>query len=415
MRAVLLLLLIAALPGRAQLSPRETVERLDSLIRAGTALEARALCTGQALRLVPLLIETQRKISAYLDTARSVDTVLEEKRRGDWTALRVRSRVVFTRPLMGLNGLTSLQAVHLYREAGVWKVADLEELANEKSALTPRQGFPAGVDTAASLLPVSRRVPERRGATRLRMRVFLRGGDSLPALPASAGQTPLDRGLDWARVETRRAPLPDTLAKKSKAPSVYLASTADLDLTDPLLKAKAAALKKGSRHDLETTRRIYAFVSKSFDYKLGASLFSNSREALRGMKGDCSEAAVLTAALLRAAKIPSRVVMGFATIDKGVFIGHAWAEAWLGSEWIGIDAALHEFPAGPGRVALVQLPGDKPMQPIATNLMMRTLANLDIEITEAWTDGEKVPLKEQRGSDKEVREFLDKVMKGMSE
>jgi hypothetical protein len=333
----------------------------------------------------------------------------------------MRSVAVFVRPLMGMESMSSLQAVHLYRDAGVWKVADLEELASETSALVPRQGVPPGAtrepDTGSkgSLLPISGHVPVKPGATRFRLRLSLRGGDSLPELPSSTRQRVLERGPDWAQIETRRPPPPDSLKRHPDVSALYLTSTPDLDLSDPLLKARAAALKSGSRHDLETARRIYGFVAASFDYKLGATLFGTSREALRGMRGDCSEAAMLTAALLRATGIPSRVVLGFATLDRGVFIGHAWAEAWLGGEWIGVDPALREFPAGAARVGLLSLSGEKRMQPIATNLMMRTLANLDIEITEAWAGGEKLELMEQSGGDKDVREFLDKVLKGMGE
>ncbi|MCD6023509.1 MAG: Transglutaminase-like superfamily protein [Fibrobacteria bacterium] len=398
-----------------EIGPRETLVRFDSLLQVGAAAEARALCTGQALRLLPLLIETQEKLAAFMDTAKSSDTVLEEKARGDWTALKVRSVAVFTRPLMGLNSLTSIQAVHLFRDEGplgkIWKVADFEELASEKTALVLRQGVPSADGARASFLPISRRVPVKPGATRLRLRLSLRGGDSLPgALPGV-----VERGASWALVETRRASLPDSLKKSPGAPAVYLASTPDLDLTDPLLRAKAAALKKGAPHAVETTRRIYGFVATSFQYKLGATLFGTSREALRGLKGDCSEAAVLTAALLRAAGIPSRVTLGFATLDRGVFIGHAWAEAWIGGAWVGVDPALRQFPAGADRVALLRLSGEKRLQPLATNLMMRTLANLEIEITEAWIGEEKLELRTQSGADKEVRAFLDEVLKGMSE
>jgi hypothetical protein len=231
----------------------------------------------------------------------------------------------------------------------------------------------------------------------------------------TAGQTLLDRGPDWALVETRCAPLPDSVNKFPEPAAAYRASTPDLDLGDSRLRTKARTLRLGSHSDVETARRIYAFVAASFDYKLGASLFGTSREALRSLKGDCSEAAVLTAGLLRAAGIPSRVMMGFATLDRGVFIGHAWVEAWLGGAWIGIDPALRQFPAGAGRVALTALDGARPLQPIATNLMMRTLANLDIEMTGAWDASGPIPLKEQDGTDQDVRSFLDQVLKGMSE
>ena len=414
-----------AAPATVPLTPRETVSLVDSLLRAGSGEKARPYCTSQALRLLPLLIETQQRFAEFLDTTRSFDTILEEKSRGEWTAIKMRSVAVFKRPLMGMDKMTSLQAVHLYREEGVWKIADFEELPNEGAALVLRQGSlpSSGTPTkadgrATDFLPVSPRAPVKavKGeATRYQLRLSMRSGDSLPALLPSAGQRTLERGPKsvWTLVETRLPPLPDSLKKSAAVSPLYLASTPDLDLKDPLLKARAAALKNGSPHAVETARRTYAFVAASFDYKLGASLFGTSREALRALKGDCSEAAVLTAALLRANGIPSRVVMGYATLDRGVFIGHAWAEAWIGGEWIGIDPALKQFPAGAGRLALIRLTGVERMQAIATNLMVWTLANLEIEIVEAWAGNEKLELKEQRDTDKDVRAFLDQVLKGM--
>jgi hypothetical protein len=432
-RAVLLLLLALggfagsrataahAAPSKASaapLAPRETIARLDSLVHAGDTAGARALCTGQALRLLPFLIAAEARLAPFIDTARSRDTVLAEARRGAWAAVKMRAETVFLRPVMGLSSLVSLQAVHLYRDGDVWKVADLEELTDAKAPLVVRSGVPSG-DSAGSMLPVSRLVPARHGVDRLRLEVALHGGDSLPPLPRGASQTVLRRGRDRATLETRRLPLPDSSpAAARRAPSpgaAYLASNKYLDLSDPALRARAEALKRGSPHAVETTRRIHAFVSGGFKYKLGASLFSDSRTALRDMRGDCSEAAVLTAALLRAAGIPSRVAMGYASLGKGVFIGHAWTEAYLGGAWIGVDAALREFPAGAERVAFLHLSGARDMQTDATNLMMRMLANLDIQITGATLAGSPVPLREQAGNEKEVRAFLDEVLKGIGQ
>ena len=408
--------------SHAALSPRETIERVDSLIRAGSGEQARALFTGQALRLLPMLIQTEKNFARYLDKARSHDTILAETQQGDWTALKIYSVSVFMKPMVGMDSLASYQAVHLYREGGnggIWKVADFEELPGNNAPLVLRQGTPSGVaDAKASLLPTSRYVPVKNGATRLRLRLSLRGGDTLPVLTGSAGQMLIERGgtqgPTWVLVDTRRAPLPDSVKKYPGVSTVYLASTPDLDLTDPLLQARAATLKSGSPHAVATARRTYDYVATHFNYKLGAALFGTSREALRSLKGDCSEAAMLTAALLRANGIPSRVVMGFATLDRGVFIGHAWAEAWLGGAWIGVDPALRQFPAGAGRIALIQLTGEQRMQPIATNLMVSTLANLDIEITHAWAGDERLALVEQSGTEKDITEFLNKVMEGMA-
>jgi transglutaminase-like putative cysteine protease len=60
-------------------------------------------------------------------------------------------------------------------------------------------------------------------------------------------------------------------------------------------------------------------------------------------EGDCTEHAVLLAALVRARKIPARVVLGIALLEgpKAVLaVGHAWVEWHDGKQWLLADAAL---------------------------------------------------------------------------
>ncbi len=415
----------------ADASPRRVVERFDSLMQAGAEesfAAARALTAGTARRLFPLLVAAQTRLSPFVDTARSRDTILREERRGDWVVLEIRSETVFRKPFLGMERMSSLQAVHLHRSASGWRIADFEELAEgeNRARVAPRTGHPAGDSTGhgraegraggTALLPVSPRAPGKEATarvTRLRLRVALRGGDSLVLPPPTPGQRVLRRGTSWAEIETR---LPS--AKRGAATSwhdslaPYRASTPELDLTDKMLRTLAAKLRKDAADDAEVARRIRRHVSENFEYRLGATLFATSREALRDRKGDCSEAAVLVAALLRAAGVPARVALGYATLGRGVWIGHAWAEAFIGGEWIGVDAALREFPAGANRVALLTLSGERPMKPEATNLMIRTLSNLDIEILGAWAGDSALPLVEHPDAAAEAREFWDKVLEG---
>lgn len=426
-------------------TPRAAAERFDSLMQvaaeggdgaAGAREAARALTTGSARRLFPLLAETHARVAPFLDTAATRDTILDEAAAGPRAALKVRADVVFRRPFLGLDRMTSVQAIHLVnvgagKRAGAdWRLDDFEELSGDDAPLVVRTGAVAPPDSgagteSAAWLPVSPRAPslaDRSRVTRLRVRVSARGGDALPAPPQTPGQRIVagepppspssSYDLEIVRVgfidSLSLPPWDDTLA-------VYRESTEDLDLTDKMLRTRAARLKQGSPHDVETARRIWRFVAEGFDYRLGATLFADSREALRSMKGDCSEAAVLTAALLRAAGIPSRVMMGYATLGRGVWIGHAWTEAHLGGGWVGMDAALRAFPAGADRVALLALSGATPMKAAATNLMTRTLGDLTIDITGAWADGDSIPLVEHPDAADEAAWFWDSVLEGMGE
>ena len=93
----------------------------------------------------------------------------------------------------------------------------------------------------------------------------------------------------------------------------------------------------------QAAARIEQFVgryitSKNFDIGYGSAA-----EILQTRTGDCSEHAVLSASMLRAVGIPARVVVGYVYVDEfegneHVFGGHAWTEAYLAGQWIGLDA-----------------------------------------------------------------------------
>jgi hypothetical protein len=78
--------------------------------------------------------------------------------------------------------------------------------------------------------------------------------------------------------------------------------------------------------------------------------------------GDCTEAAVLLAALGRAVRIPTRVVSGlvYSRDDYhglgNVFVPHSWVLAYVDGEWRSFDAALDHFDST--HIALIIGDGD---------------------------------------------------------
>jgi len=101
----------------------------------------------------------------------------------------------------------------------------------------------------------------------------------------------------------------------------------------------------------EAARRIESFVARYIDNKSLSVGYASAVEVVESRQGDCSEFAVLTAALCRAVGIPAQVVVGVAYVKEfgGLqgFGGHAWAQAYIGADeqgqggkWIGLDAAF---------------------------------------------------------------------------
>jgi hypothetical protein len=101
----------------------------------------------------------------------------------------------------------------------------------------------------------------------------------------------------------------------------------------------------------EAARRIESFVARYIDDRSLSVGYASAAEVLESRQGDCSEFAVLTAALCRAVGIPAQVVVGIAYVRAfgGIegFGGHAWTRAYVGGDkegrggrWIGLDASF---------------------------------------------------------------------------
>lgn len=165
---------------------------------------------------------------------------------------------------------------------------------------------------------------------------------------------PVAPGTDLPRAEHRRA-------------------TPALNSDDPKVKALAAEAIKGlpadapTRDKAEAMRKFVRGYVRTKDLSVGLATAS---EVARTRQGDCTEHAVLLAAMLRCAGIPSRTVSGLIYADefvgkKQIFAYHMWTQAWLdsaspkeskatdaaGACWVDLDATL-DVPFDAAHIAL---------------------------------------------------------------
>ena len=132
----------------------------------------------------------------------------------------------------------------------------------------------------------------------------------------------------------------------------------------------------------EAARKIEAFVA-GYIGNLNLSVgYASAVEVANSRQGDCTEFAVLTAALCRAVGIPAQVVAGIAYVDDFAglrgFGGHAWTQAYIGDKWIGLDAAFKGSGRGgydAGHIALATGNGE----PIDFFNLATTLGRFKIE------------------------------------
>ncbi|WP_430390747.1 transglutaminase-like domain-containing protein [Dyella sp. 20L07] len=116
----------------------------------------------------------------------------------------------------------------------------------------------------------------------------------------------------------------------------------------PEIRDLASRTVGDAQDDLQKMRRLRSFVSdyiKQHGLDVG---YASALEVVHTREGDCTEYAVLLAAMARAQQIPTRVVTGMVYADRfagasRVFVPHAWVQSWINDRWQSFDAALRRF------------------------------------------------------------------------
>ncbi|MCK7594152.1 transglutaminase-like domain-containing protein [Pseudomarimonas salicorniae] len=123
-----------------------------------------------------------------------------------------------------------------------------------------------------------------------------------------------------------------------------------LQSDDPEVRAMAESAVGRSRSAARRMYRLQEAVRRHIEHKSLRVGYASAAEVIELREGDCTEHAVLLAALARAQGIPARVVTGLAYAPgyagrQDVFVPHAWVMAWIDDRWKGYDAALPAFGA----------------------------------------------------------------------
>ncbi|MCE5186405.1 MAG: transglutaminase-like domain-containing protein [Planctomycetaceae bacterium] len=99
----------------------------------------------------------------------------------------------------------------------------------------------------------------------------------------------------------------------------------------------------GTQDAATAVKQIESFVAGYIQQKDLSVGYASAGEVAQSRQGDCSEHAVLVAGMCRAVGIPARVVCGLVYAEsfgskKSIFGGHMWVEAYVGDDWVGLDA-----------------------------------------------------------------------------
>lgn len=242
----------------------------------------------------------------------------------------------------------------------------------------------------ASVLLPDRPIERPRETERVRLLLVPASGNvQVPDLPTGPFQTVkrTDRGVE---VSVRRAhPSPEggyELPYEDDAYEAFLRPNRWLETEEPIIVEMSRQAVGDAEDALAAAQRIEEYVSVHIARKTLALGMATAAQTARQKEGDCTEHAMLTAALARAAGIPARVVEGLAYVPDhrgGIFGYHMWTEAYVG-EWLPLDAALGGHDAT--HLVLARSDLNEPGSLAGVWGMMRYFGTFEIRVLEVTHD-----------------------------
>ncbi len=229
--------------------------------------------------------------------------------------------------------------------------------ATEAQALneTDTGEFDLGLDVTVK---VDRPIANPHETSRIRYRVHLDESDPAAVFVAGASQRVESLDEHTAKI-TVYALHPDSKAVNPDAPSDP-PTDADrlpnnlIQSDDPLIVKMAAEAAGDSKDPWKTAVALESYVKRTIKLKDFSQAFATAAEVAKSRVGDCTEHAVLLAALARARKIPARVAIGLVYMQGAQAFGyHMWNEVYIGKRWIPLDATLGRGGIGAAHLKLV--------------------------------------------------------------
>jgi len=206
---------------------------------------------------------------------------------------------------------------------------------------------------------------------------------SRPSFPTTDTQAAkaMSDGSIVLTVTTPPAPPASTLPYSGKDPELlqYLKRSQYVESDDPCVVALAKQAVGSEKDAWKAAKKIEKFVSEHVSDKNLSVGYASAAEVARSRAGDCSEHAVLAAAMCRAVGMPARVVAGLVYADsfgdeQNIFGPHAWAEVSIAGKWYGLDATGAPRGFAPDHIAVAAGDGS----PAAFLGLINTIGNFAI-------------------------------------
>lgn len=192
-------------------------------------------------------------------------------------------------------------------------------------------------------------------------------------------QSELALGANHPSLKQQKQPEPETLAPNSW-----------IDFQSPEVRnllSMAVPAQESDPMRIASILENFVNINVKSDANIGTS-FASASETARTLSGDCTEYAVLLAALARAKGIPARVVLGLVYTElsspepenRGAMAFHLWNELYINGAWVPFDATLGKGGTDAARIRITESALDDASFPNFISQMDRLSGNLQVTV-----------------------------------
>ncbi len=208
------------------------------------------------------------------------------------------------------------------------------------------------------LLPLNRRIDAPHESAGVVYKITLPGDDDPATAFASDNRQSVKnaRGKEFElHVKALRQP-PAKAPEGTKEPGEeYSKSNYYINSADAKVKEHAKAAVGTETDPWKKALRIEKWVKTNMKIQNYTEAMATADHVAKTLEGDCTEHAMLAAAMCRAANVPARTAIGLVYVDmrnQAVLGYHMWTEVWVRGEWLSLDATLGRGSVGPGHVKI---------------------------------------------------------------
>jgi hypothetical protein len=302
------------------------------------SLSTKPMKPGES-RTLKMLMPVVNQVAEVELKARELETTL---------VMGVETRLL---PINSVSRLPDNQAL----ETTLWTDADGEVIKSQAAlkqesfrttkqiALAPpgkTTSFDLGLDLFVKVDPP---LADPLHASEVVYRVELTDGDPAKVFASGPTQSVKSLGPHVAEITVRSIrpgeanPSPAEDAPRAE----YSAPNSVLQTDDTEIRKMAAEAKGAAKTPVELAVALEKYVHGAVNEKNFSHGFATAAEVAQSRAGDCTEHAVLLAALARVVGLPSRVAIGLVYVERaGGFGYHMWTEVFLDGRWLPLDAIL---------------------------------------------------------------------------